>query len=229
MQETALKRKVVLITGSSIGIGREDAFAFAKEGCKVIVTYFKDGKEARAVQKKCLGLGAGDVFVVKLNVMDDESIKETVRAIVAKFGSIDILVNNAGVIVWKPLIEQTNIEIENQIRTNLEGLIKMTRECLPHVRKTIINIASGAGIDAYADLSVYCATKFGVRGFTQAIAIENPKLKIFAVNPTTTATRMTNFQGMAASKVAEVVVNAAKGRYNIPSGGDVNVWEVVKW
>ena len=159
-----LKNKVVLITGSSLGIGRETAFKFAKEGCKVVVTYFKDKKEGEKVAKKCIELGASEVIVLQLNVMDDKSIKDCVKKTIEKFNHIDILINNAGIVVWKNLKEQSFEYIENEVRTNLEGLIKMTRECLPYIKETIINISSGAGKDAFAGLSTYCATKFGVRG-----------------------------------------------------------------
>jgi NAD(P)-dependent dehydrogenase (short-subunit alcohol dehydrogenase family) len=226
--EKSLKGKSVLVTGSSSGIGRETAFAFAREGCKVAITYNKGKEDALAASKKALGMGAAEALVLQLNVMDDGSIRDAVRKAVSKFGAIDILVNNAGVIAWKPLAEQTEGEVEAQLRTNLEGLIKVTKECLPHVRDTIINIASTAGLEGFPTLSVYCATKFGVRGFTQALAKELKGVKVFAVNPTMTATRMTDFQGMPPEKVAEVVVNTAKGKYGTRSGGDVNVWEKLK-
>ena len=222
-----LKNKSVLITGSSIGIGRETAYMFAKEGCRVVITYYKDEKEARLVEEKCRELGAPDAIVLKLNVTEDKSIKDCVKAVVKKFKQIDILVNNAGIIVWKSFNEQTYQDIENQTRTNLEGLMKMTSEALPHVRDTIINVASGAGKTGYAGIATYCATKFGVRGFSQSLAKET-KLKIYVINPGVTATRMNDFRGLPPERVAEVIVNAAKGKYKVPSGGDVDVWEVLK-
>ena len=222
-----LKNKVVLITGSSLGIGKETAFKFAKEGCKIIITYYKDKTEGLEVSKKCLDLGASEVLVLQLNVMENESIKDCVKKVIDKFKKIDILINNAGIIAWKRLKEQSFKDIEEQIRTNLEGLIKMTKECLPHVRETIINIASGAGLEGYGGLSTYCATKFGVRGFTQSISHELHGLKVFAVNPGTTATRMNNFRGYPPEKIAEIILNTVKGKYKAKSGSDINVWELV--
>lgn len=221
----SLKDKVVLITGSSEGIGRGTAFQFAKEGAAVIITYRKDEKEAKKAGEKCKELGAADVFVLQLDVTDNKSIKTTVKKIVQKFKHIDILINNAGVLAWKPLVEQTFEDIERQVRTNLEGLIKMTREAVPHVKECIINIASGAGKSPYPSLSTYCATKFGVRGFTQTIAFEFPKLKIYVVNPGMTATRMTNFKGVPAEKVAELILNTAKGKYKTGASRDIDVWD----
>jgi len=126
-----------------------------------------------------------------------------------------------------PLKELSFDDIEKQIGINLEGLMKMTKAALPYIRETIINIGSGAGLQGYPDISVYSATKFGVRGFTQSLAKEEPQLNIFAVNPGTTSTRMTNFKGIPAEEVAGVILNAAKGAYHVPSGGDINVWEHV--
>ena len=166
----SLKDKIVLITGSSLGIGRETAFKFAEEGAKVVITFYKDKKEGKEVVKKCFDSGASDVLFVQLNVMDDTSIKNCVKNIIQKFNHIDILINNAGIVVWKKFKDQTYEDIENQVRTNLEGLIKITKECIPYIKEAIINISSGAGKDAFAGLSTYCSTKFGVRGFTQAIA-----------------------------------------------------------
>ncbi|MBI2656841.1 SDR family oxidoreductase [Candidatus Woesearchaeota archaeon] len=222
-----LKNKVVFITGSSIGIGRETAYKFAKEECKLVITYFKDRAEGMDVSKKCLGLGASEVFVLQLNVMEDESIKDTVKKIIEKFGGIDILINNAGIIVWKKFKDQTYEDIENQTRTNFEGLVKMTKECLPYVKGLIINIASGAGLEGYPEITTYCGTKFAVRGFSQALAQELKEIKVYVINPGVTATRMNDFHGTKPEKVAEIILNAAKGNYKLKSGEDVNVWELL--
>ena len=225
-----LKDKVVLITGSSQGIGKEAAILFAKEGANVAVTYNTNKKKGEDVFKECNKIKRS--FLIHLNVCDEKSIKECVEKVVDKFGAIDILVNNAGVISWKNFVEQNSKEIDFQINTNLIGLIKMTKAVLPYMQEQnesmIINIASGAGKTAHKGLSTYCATKFGVRGFTQTLALELPKIKIYSVNPGLTATKMTNFKGMDPRKVGEVIVNTAKEKYKIESGGDVDVWEYVK-
>ena len=200
-----MKNKVVLITGSSSGIGRETALAFAAEKARVIVTYCTNRPGGLETEKRCKELGAPDSMLVKLDLRSNKSISGAVHTVLRTFGMIDILVNNAGVAVWKPLMKQSLSDIERQMRTNLEGLIKMTWTCLPHVKDMIINIASGAGQTGYADLAPYCATKFGVRGFTQALAQETSRPKIYAVNPDMTRTRMTGFQGRPPEEVALVV------------------------
>ena len=224
---TSLKGKMVFITGSSSGIGRATALFFAKEGCRLIITYHKDKKEGLEVAQTCKEYGAPDILLLQLDMMNNKSIQNGVKMIIDKFGKIDILINNAGVLVEGDLDKQSFEGIENQVRTNLEGLIKMTKACLPYISETIINIASEIGKIPYKDLSVYCASKFGVRGFTQTLALEFPKLALYNVNPTSTATKMNNFEGMPPEKVAQVIINTAKGLYAVENGGDVDVWEKI--
>jgi short-subunit dehydrogenase len=150
--------------------------------------------------------------------------KDCIKKIIHHHDHIDILVNNAGVSEIKPFLEQEAQDIEYQVAINLTGLMILTKEALPFTKDAIINIASGAGYEGVSGLAPYCATKFGVRGFSQALAKE-VKIKVIVVNPGTTATRMTNFRGVPPEKVAKVVLHACQGKYNVISGGDVNVWE----
>jgi 3-oxoacyl-[acyl-carrier protein] reductase len=216
--------KVVFITGGSLGIGKETCLIFARRGWSVAFSYFKDKKEGLEVEKKCKELGASDVLSVYLDVRESASIKKAVKEIFERYNKIDVLINNAGVVEWKELLDQEDEEIENQVRTNLEGLIKVTRYCIPYIKDVIINVSSGAGMTGYAEMTTYCATKFGVRGFTQALAEELDKIKVYSVNPGSTKTRMTGFKGIEPNKVGEIIYNTAIGKYKVRSGGDVNVW-----
>ncbi len=216
--------ETVLITGASVGIGRETAFFFAEAGYNLILTFNKSSKEAQEVKKKCEAEGA-TVLLLPLDISTEESIKKCLQEALKKHKTIDILINNAGIIVWKNLKDQSLQEIEDQLRTNLEGLIKLTKLFLPHVKKSIVNIASGAGKTGYDTLTTYCATKFGVRGFTQALAEELPLLKIYVVNPGMTATRMNNFEGVDPKKVAQIIFRTATDYYKKPSGADIDVWD----
>ena len=222
-----LKDKVILITGSSQGIGAKTAVAFAKEGAKVVVTHYNHQKDALGVSKLCNTFN--ETLVLPLDVTDANSIKDCVEKVIDKFGGIDILVNNSGIIAWKDILEISEKEIDGLIDVNLKGLIKMTEAVLPVMQGQgegiIINISSGAGKTAHATLSVYCATKFGVRGFTQTIAeeLEGTGIRVYCVNPGTTATQMTNFKGVKPEKVADIIVNTAKENLRKKSGSDIDI------
>lgn len=221
-----LKNKVVFVTGSSDGIGKEAAILFAKEGAKTVITYNSNKKSGEEVLEKCKKFN--DSILVHLNVTQDKSIEEGIDKIISKFGKIDILINNAGIVCRKNFKEQDKNEIDLQIDVNLKGLIKMTRAVLPHLEKQddgfIINIASGAGKMGIQGLSVYCATKFGVRGFTQALAKELPKkIKIYSINPGKIATKVSNFDGTSPEKVAEIIINAIKDE-KVESGEDFDIF-----
>ena len=223
-----LAGKIIVVTGSSIGIGAAAAKAFAKEKAKLVITYRSDKEEAEKTAQECRVLGAIDVALLRLDIADNSSITEAVKQIIEKFDHIDLLVNNAGVLVWqKKVREQSFRDVELQVRTNLEGTIKMTIASLPYIKDCVINVASQGGIMVFPGFIPYCATKFGIRGFTQGLAAEEKGLRVYSVNPGSTATKMTNYQGVPPEKVADLIVETAKGTNNIPSGGDVNVWEIL--
>jgi len=91
-----MKNKVVLITGSSSGIGRETALRFASAGARLVLTYCKGKVRGRSVEQRCLNLGAAAALLLRLDVTDDRSIRAAVRKVLRTFGSVDILINNAG-------------------------------------------------------------------------------------------------------------------------------------
>ena len=221
-----LKNKVVLITGSSDGIGKETAILFAKEGAKTIVTYNSNKKGGERVLEECKKFN--DSILIPLDVSQNGSIEECVKRVISKFGQIDILVHNAGVVYRKNFEEQNNNDIDLQININLNGLIKMTSATLPYLKKQnngfIINIASGAGKMGIPGLSVYCATKFGVRGFTQVLAKELPeKIKIYSINPGRIATKVSNYDGTSPEKVAKIIVDSVKEE-KVETGGDFDIF-----
>ncbi|MGC8767168.1 MAG: SDR family NAD(P)-dependent oxidoreductase [Brevinematia bacterium] len=215
--------KLILITGGSVGIGRATCLELSKKGYIIVFSYYKDKEEAEKTKIECEKNGA-QAYYFYLNLLEDESIKKFATEVIGKFGKIDILINNAGVIYWKDLKDQTFEEITNQVRVNLEGLIKIAKIFLPYINEMIINVSSGAGKTAYAGLTTYCATKFGVRGFTQALAKELNKIKVFSLNPDMTQTRMTNFSGRPPQDVAKVILDLIEGRIKANSGDDIDVW-----
>ena len=218
--------RTVLVTGASIGIGRAVALQFAAAGCRLALTYFEHRAEAVDVAERCRGLGSPDVIAVSLQQADDDSIRTLLETVINHFGGLDILVNNAGVVVWKPFLEQDFGEIESQLAIDLQGLMKMTWVFLPMVSDAIINIGSSASLHGTATLAPYCAAKWGVRGFSKALALEHPDRRIVCVHPTVTATRMNDMHGMPPERVAEVVLRVARGDIEVEPGGDVEVANV---
>jgi 3-hydroxy acid dehydrogenase / malonic semialdehyde reductase len=116
-------------------------------------------------------LGDGAV-ALELDVTDARNSESFVANAVARLGGLDILVNNAGLALGRdPFDESTEEDEEALIETNVHGLIRMTRLCLPHIADGghIVNIGSIAGRQAYEDAALYVTTKFAVRGFTYAL------------------------------------------------------------
>lgn len=225
----SLENRIIFITGASHGIGRECAYEFAKQKSILVLTYYKGYKEGRLVKRKCLELGSPKVLLLYLDLTNNDSIKVVVAKIIKQLGKISILINNSGVIFWKLAREHTDDEIENQLRVNLEGLIKMTIACLPYIQDMIINMGSAASVGGYEKQSVYGASKWGVKGFTQALAKEAPALKIYNFVSGGVATQMKNFQGIPPKKIANLIKDFAQEKYILDSGLDINAREYISY
>jgi NAD(P)-dependent dehydrogenase (short-subunit alcohol dehydrogenase family) len=226
-----LEGKTVLVTGSSSGIGRETVLQLAREKCRVILTYFQGEAAGKEVLKKCRKNGEAALY--HLNVRDDRSVRRLVESITDEFARLDVLINVAGVMSDKPLVEQSADDTAKQVGVNLLGLINVTRSFLPLLYKqeeaVIVNIASGLAKEVLPELTVYCATKWGVRGFTRAIALELPeRVRIYCVNPGMTATRMTDYRGADPADVASIIVRTAAEKLRKKSGDDVDVWRYIR-
>lgn len=212
-----------LITGGNRGIGLAIARKFAEKGIDLILI----GRNSKTLDsaKKELS-GKVDVSVFKCDVSDDKEIKKLFK----KINGFDILVNNAGVAYYESLSEMDEKKIDETIDVNLRGLIKFTKHALKKMRKgIIINISSGAGKSGYADMAVYCATKFGVIGFTESLAGELNNIKVFAVCPGGTQTDMwkSMFPGQRAAyqpgDVADTVMHVIENSSKIMPGTAVDV------
>jgi 3-hydroxy acid dehydrogenase / malonic semialdehyde reductase len=154
-----LEGKTAIVTGASSGIGAATASALAGEGVRVA------GGARRVEQLET-------EIKLELDVTDRESCEQFVEAAIGELGGLDILVNNAGLGLGRdPFWESTEADEETQIETNVNGLIRITRLCLTHIRDGghIVNIGSIAGRQAYQNAAVYVASKFAVRGFTYAL------------------------------------------------------------
>jgi len=170
-----LRNKVVLITGASSGFGEDAARLFAMEGCKVVLAARRlDRLQILASNIQDMG---GEAIAVPADVTNRDEINIMVKSAIDLYGQIDILFNNAGFgrLSWLEELDPVR-DIETQIQVNLTGLIQTTRAVLPYMLKRqsghIINMSSVAGWIAPSTYSIYSATKFGVRGFTDALRRE---------------------------------------------------------
>ena len=188
-------KQVAVVTGASRGIGKAIAYLFAQEGMNVVICSRNENqirKTATEIQRDTGSL----VVPVKTDVRNHVDVDKLVQSAINEFGRIDILVNNAGVAIIKSLVETTDHEYDTIIDTNLSGVFFCCKSVLPHMIKQksgyIINISSGAGKTGFANLSVYCASKFGVIGITESLAeeVSDYGIKVFSVCPGAVATQM---------------------------------------
>jgi 3-hydroxy acid dehydrogenase / malonic semialdehyde reductase len=155
----ALEGKTAIVTGASSGIGAATARALQREGARV-------AGGARRVDQ-----AVGEI-TLQLDVMDPDSCERFVAEAVERLGGLDILVNGAGLALGRePFTNSTEDDEHVVLETNVNGLLRMTRLCLPHIRDGghIVNLGSIAGRQAYENGAVYVTSKFAVRGFTYAL------------------------------------------------------------
>ena len=167
--------KVVLITGCSSGIGLETAIACAKEGNTVFATV-RNMNTSTKLKKRIENEQLKNIEMLELDVAKTESIEVTISTIVQKAEKIDVLFNNAGFMIMGSLEDLTRDEIESQINTDLLGAIYLTKNVIPHMKKSnpglIINMSSIAGRVGWGLSTAYCVSKFGIEGFTDSLRRE---------------------------------------------------------
>lgn len=171
-----LKNKVVLITGATSGIGRASAEAFAKQGANLIIAARREG-ELLSLKDALIKNYGIKVYSYILDVRDKKSVDVFFESIPKDFKAIDILLNNAGLALGlSHTINSDMNDWEVMIDTNIKGLLYITRGVLSgmYERKQghIINLGSIAGIDYYANGSVYCASKAAVHAFSGSLREE---------------------------------------------------------
>jgi 3-hydroxy acid dehydrogenase / malonic semialdehyde reductase len=159
VQRIDLSGKTAVVTGASSGFGLSVAAALAAEGVRV-------AGGARRTER------LETEIALELDVRDPDSCAAFVEHAVEALGGIDILVNNAGLALGRHPFDESSEEDEaTVIETNVNGLLRITRLCLPHIRDGghIVNLGSIAGRQAYEGGASYITSKYAVRGFTYAL------------------------------------------------------------
>ncbi len=183
--------KVAFITGASDhGIGGAIAERFAKEGGRICIA----GIEKPLRLLKRLKRVQQDVLYMHCDVTNEQSVQVAIQACVSKFERLDIVVNNAGVEILHRFEEFTEADSQQMLDVNLHGAIRVSRAAVPHLEAgaVLINIASALALGGCSAFSIYSASKAGLIGLTQSLAMELAprKIRVTTVAPALVATPM---------------------------------------
>ena len=197
-----MDRKVVLVTGSSRGIGRATIIEFAQKGYNVVINYIESEKEAKlkfikgnlefdnkkdAIElkeyvEKEFGVKA---LVIETDVSNEIEVKECINKIINTYGEIDVIVNCAGIVFDRNMYSATIAEFENTIKVNVIGAFIVSREASKFMNKggTIINISSTNGTKVIAPESIdYNISKVGLQSLTRDLAYQlKPNIRVNAI------------------------------------------------
>jgi len=165
-----LRGKTVVVTGASSGIGRATALEMARRGANLVLAA-RRAEELEMTAAECRRLGVESVAIPT-----DVGDREQCRQLIERAGKIDVLVNNAGFAIFDSIAAADAGDLEQMMQTNFFGAVHCTQAVLPQMLErgagTIVNVSSICGIMGYARMGGYCATKFAVVGFTEALRDE---------------------------------------------------------
>ena len=187
-----LKGKHILLTGGSLGIGKETAKILVKKGAKVLIT----GRSAQRLEEAAKYTGAQTLV---FDISDQENISDNAqKCIEALDGKVDALINNAGIGTFQKIEDVTSSDFEKIFNTNVFGLTLLSKSIISVMKEqkrgTIINIGSSASVKGFAGGSIYAASKFAVRALTQCWQAElRPfNIRVCQLNPSEVTTAFYN-------------------------------------
>lgn len=181
------KDKVVLITGSSRGVGRATALEFAKEGATLIINDVVNEDMANSAVNEIIEIGS-KAIAIRCDVSKEDQVNNMIEEIISKFGKLDILVNNAAIVFDVPIFEKTIDQWQKTMAVNLIGpflCVKHSYKYLLESKGNIVNVCSTSGCSSFAPTSAdYDASKVGLMSLTKNLAKEfAPIIRVNGVAP----------------------------------------------
>jgi NAD(P)-dependent dehydrogenase (short-subunit alcohol dehydrogenase family) len=176
-----IEGKVSIITGAGSGIGRATAVLFADEGAKVCVADLSEEGGRKTCDMIAEKFGSGRSIFVKVDVSDENDIKNMIKNAVEEFGKLDVIFNNAGIYEWNSVEEIPTDVWDRIIAVNLRGAFLGTKYAVPHLKKTrgvIVNTSSSLGVAGALESAAYSASKHGIIGLTKSSALDLAQYKI---------------------------------------------------
>ena len=190
--------QVAIITGAASGLGRASAERLQQLGFRLALADI-DAERLEDARRVLEARGA-TVLALVTDVADAAACRRLIAAAAERFGHVDVLVNSAGVVRPGPADAVSDADVELELRVNLLGTINTTRAVLPILRRQsrghIINVASMAALTPLPGEAVYCATKYGVRGFSLSVALElrHTPIRISLIHPDSVETPMLAYE-----------------------------------
>ena len=173
MKTKPFTEQVAIVTGGGTGIGRAFTEALAGAGARVVIASRREETVRRTADELNAKTGAGRVFPYAFDVRSRSGTQDLVRHTAERFGAVDVVINNAGLAVPETVAEITDEGWDTVMETNLRGAMWLVRAALPHMLAQdfgdVVNVSSQAGKHGYADVPSYCASKFGLLGFAEAL------------------------------------------------------------
>lgn len=185
--QASLEGRVIAVTGAGSGIGRALAKLLASKGAKLALA----DKDAKGLAETAALLGNYPQSTTVLDVRDEAAVKAWIDAAVADYGKLDGIINNAGLSVMAPFADCPKDDFDLVMNVNFDGVVSGCRHALPHLKKSdtawLVNVSSVFGMMGFPTQSAYNASKFAVRGLTEALHIElgmtDPHIRVIRVHP----------------------------------------------
>jgi len=237
---SAIEGRIVWVTGSGRGIGAATALLLASRGARVVLSARTSGEIQEVADR--IRRSGGQALPMRCDVTLQAEIHNLLKLVKSTWGAVEILINNAGIAVFKKIVHTSEDEWDAMMSANVKSAFLCTQAVLPDMIEVqsghIVNIISVAGKQPYESSGAYCASKYGLAGFTDVLRLEMRKfhIRVTAVYPGAVNTGLWDSVKADRSKmmhvqdIAKIIVEAcdhppAVGLEEVvirPASGDIN-------